>query len=238
MGFGDFKRLKAKPKRAKKRYTRKRYNYKKARRMAVGNLHCFKRTKFSPNTTTTTDASGNLFIGLDYQLNDLEDHENFTRLFDSYRITGIKTTFYPITNAYTSAAQLPQIAIAADYDDSLAATNFTYMLNRAGSRVCQFNHPCQKYITPAVRTVVMDPSIVNSYGQKRKKWLDSRDPTVPHYGMKIAFQGSPSQSITYQIKTVYYLQFKQPLQRAPCPTPTPPLSSAPTSFSEPEERNC
>lgn len=184
-----------------------------ARRLA-GNLHNFKRVEYESNINVTTDAvTGQYFGAQEFKLSDLSDYNCFTELFDTYRILGVNFQMIPITNAYTSASQLVQYILAADYDDASVPTSIEKMLNRAGSKLRQFTKPTSKYIKPAIATTVYDPGIVSSYGQKRNMWLDSQDANIPHFGIKWAFQGSPGQSITYQLKVTYYVQFKQPLQR-------------------------
>ncbi len=151
-------------------------------------------------------------IYIEFKLSDISDYTSFTQLFDTYRILGVSYSLTPITNAYTSAAQLPNVILSADYNDSSTPTNMEKMLNRAGAKMIPFNRVVSKYIKPAVATGVYG-SIATNYGQVKNKWITTQDPNTPMYGMKLGLQGSPNQSITYQLRIKYYLQFKQPYVR-------------------------
>lgn len=198
--------------RRRRRYPLTRHNPWNNRKRLAGNMINATRVELKQNEQITLDGNGQYFDSQSFKLSDISDYTAFTALFDTYRIMGVSYTLVPITNAYTSAAQQPNVVLAADYNDISTPTSMEKMLNRQGAKMQSFNRPVSKYIKPAVADGVYG-SIATNYGQVKNKWIATSDPNTPMYGMKIGVQGAPNQSVTYQLRIKFYLQFKQPYVR-------------------------
>lgn len=202
-----------------RRYYRSRYRRRSTpyRRRLAGNLHNFKRVEFAQNLSETTDAiTGQYLTAVAFRLQDVTGYADLVQLFDAYRIMAIKFTLIPMQNVYEDpATQMPQIVMAADYDDQSNPANIENMLQRAGAKMTAFNKPVSKYIKPAVAAEAFISLLAGGTGymQKRNQWINTENSDVKHYGIKWAFQADGSQVIRYQSKVTYYLQFKQPIRR-------------------------
>lgn len=188
----------------------------KLRKFTSGNYHNFHRTEWKANQAITCDGVGLGAIGLSFQLVDITDYLSFNPLFDAFKLRGVQVQVIPLVNVYnqdSTQVNLPQVVMAIDYDDSLAPSSVEKLLCRMGATMKPFSRAISKYVRPKLSGVVYSSGVAADYKQT-KGWLDlPAGNDVPHYGLKIAFQGRPAQVIDYHIKFKYYLTFKEPIVR-------------------------
>lgn len=206
------------------RYRKRRYKKTPTRRFFNGTMHNFKKTMWLPNQSVALDANGEAFQAHAWAFSDLTNATSYSRLWDAYRIRKIKMEFIPVANtnpigetsAVATVQQLPKLVIAADYDDETAPTSVEALLQRQGSKLKNFTHPCSKIISPAIAGLAFTSALSSGYTQKRGvNWI----PTEPaaslnlkQYGIKNAFVGQPTTTVHYHLRTTFWFTMKQPKQ--------------------------
>lgn len=165
-----------------------------------------------------------------FALSDLTgDLPHFQALYDQYKITGIKATFFPqvvVNETATGAGAsdrmvVPTLVYAVDYDDDDTSFDSDSLLLRNDAKVRLFNKPVSVYFKPkplmSVNTAEDGSQSANvaSLGSKQSQWLSCADAknvgiTVPHFGLKhiVSNGGAVPQGTTYQVLFTYYLAFR------------------------------
>lgn len=195
------------------------------------NTHRFSR--YCAATTELVD-SVELDKGYNFQFNDLLGSGEFASLFDRYRLEKVVMTFqlvnnpnagyYPNvigtvnTNAVTSYVNstnfYPKMWYIADHDDDTAEAIVT-MKERVGvkCRILQPNKTIKIVVKPAVAAMVYQTAIATGYGPKWNQWIDMTHSTVPHYGLKVAFDTNaldPTDTAPFRVRVEkkYYFTCK------------------------------
>ncbi len=194
---------------------RSRKNMRALKRFRSGNLHNFHRSEWRSNQTVTCDATGFASLGQEFRLDQIDDYLSFGNLFDAFRISAVAFEIIPLNNDYNLPNIQPQVAIAVDRDDSNPPTEMEKLLCRKYAKLRPFNRKITKFVKPNVSSAVYSAGVAQDYKQGyQPAWLDLPDGSnVSHYGMKIGFQASSLQVITFHLRIKYYLQFKEPIVR-------------------------
>lgn len=170
-------------------------------------------------TTTWTDL-------FKFKLSDLANSGNFQNMWDYYRITGIKATFYPMSNAVPvdSAAGLQaylnaQIACKVDLDGGAPWASWANALE-ANARVRQFtgNYPVHCYVKApklnyraAESTSQPTQNVITFPSGHKQNWVDMRYDDAEYHGMQVAVHNPPNTATAnseLQVVFTYYLAFK------------------------------
>lgn len=161
-------------------------------------------------------SSAELGTAFTFKLSDLLQVTEFVRLFDSYRINGVKMTAVPLTNSDITINPSYKIMTAIDLDDDVTPT-VPEMLQRANVKIRTVtsggNNPqvFSTFCRPRYLTQIYETPTSTGYGQgARKQWLDCADPTIPHYGIKVVFDTDPNLNyeVIWQFYFTYYVEFK------------------------------
>lgn len=161
-------------------------------------------------------SSAELGTAFTFKLSDLLQATEFVRLFDSYRINGVKMTAAPLTNSDLTINPSYKIMTAIDLDDDNTPT-VPEMLQRSNVKIRTVtsggNNPqvFQTFCQPRYLTQIYETPTSTGYGQgARKQWLDCADPTIPHYGIKVVFDTDPNLNyeVIWQFYFTYYVEFK------------------------------
>lgn len=150
-----------------------------------------------------------------FRLSDLIQATEYTRLFDSYRLNGVKVTMAPLSSlAAANPAYKMLTAIDLD-DDQLSTTNA--LLQRSNVKIRTVSagggnpQVFSQFLRPRYLTQLYESAIDTGYGQgNRKQWLDTTDATIPHYGLKVVWDTLPNltEAVTWQFYFTYYIEFK------------------------------
>ena len=159
------------------------------------------------------------------RLNALENAQDFTGLFDRYKLNGVKVTFLnQISEATAGGAQvLPLLTYAVDYDDFSPPTESQMRQKQYVKRkVLTANRPVSIYYKPKRIMPAADPSGVVNAGLTNSVvtnagWTNCDFPQVTHGGLKFylsnLYGGLPATTtVQSQIDIVvqYYFSCKDP----------------------------
>lgn len=210
-----------KPKRGKRSF--KPYKGSIVRSVMGRNVHKFVRwTPIEPISILSCNfgVTGTSATALRFQLNFVNNATEFTTLYDSYMITGVKVYFdyspdalAPGTGSWQDPSMYPKLWIKRDYDDS-AVPSLAEVADSNQSRCIRFNavkNTFSMFIRPAVATTLGLTNAQASLGtySSWNKWIDCANPSVDHYGLKLIAQGVPSADMgKITIRMKYYLKFK------------------------------
>lgn len=177
----------------------------------------------------TTPAAGGVphyfTFGFVHTLEDIPDYTDFTTLYDSFRIVGIKAKILPLNvgSEYPTAAGTVTnggfIHVAPDFDDNTAPATGEGGINELRQKT---GYKCRSlqnfkglshYYRPKASIGVEGSTGVIRYGQAAgKMWMDCANITQKHFGHKgvieIVQQGTAILNYYFKTEYTYYLQFK------------------------------
>lgn len=184
------------------------------------NVHMYKRWA-NPTTYTTTSSTAS--FNQVYTLNDTVGASELTALYDQYKIVGVKVKLQLITNpdsdeiinnntGIASTNWYPKVWYCRDYDN--VATESVDDLRQRNNTKCKVMKPNQFvsiYLKPAVRNQIYLDGVTTATSPMWNQWIDCSNSTVPHYGLKLAFDlanFTPTQTWYFRAEYCYYLKFK------------------------------
>jgi len=151
---------------------------------------------------------------LDFDLSDTPTPTDFTSLFDRYRIWQVQVEFLPLVapfGASTTAANLPILITAIDYDDSTPPAAFSTLQQYGNSQVV-FNQEYHKRVLTPKFALSAYSGVFGSFSYADPgAWIDSASPSVQYYGLKWATSPVTVVSgsyILYSIQCTYIIQCK------------------------------
>jgi len=159
------------------------------------------------------------------QFDDVQNHTEFTNLYDQYKITGLSFRFTPLrnmsfvagvsTSGAPAVASLPTFQWALDFD-SLNWTGTAALEQKARLKERRFTAPISVYWRPTVEKSIGIGSggggtavaAVSPAG-----FMDCTADTVTHYGLHAALRNMPDPAIhgeyAFEIKPIYYFTMKE-----------------------------
>lgn len=171
--------------------------------------------------TQTTDDFGTRQggIGISFNLQACMDYNDFTQLFDRYKITGIKLKFLFQNNvsalqAVGNRAPLPLITYAFDADDanSPPTRQAVAVKQYAKEKILNGNRTFSVFYKPRLSKLVYNGIITSAYTSSKPEWLDCNNPSVPHFGVKLWlnnwYSDTDTSSMKLTIQPIYYLAMK------------------------------
>lgn len=132
----------------------------------------------------------------------LPNYTELTALYDQYKIDWVECEFMfsnNMSNITSPTIGLPVIYLAKDYDDSNAA-GVTDLQQYSTQQVWQLGNAHNRdgikriRIKPNVDMAVYQSALVNGYARSKPIFMDTGSPSVPHYGIKIAFDPIDNQA--------------------------------------------
>jgi len=150
----------------------------------------------------------------------LPDFTEFSALFDQWRLKQVvvRCDFaFGYSDSATTPVIVPNIYYVADYDDSQNLT-IDNMLQYPQVQVHNFYkngyEPFQVSLSPKPLRDVAGSGITTGYGPMPvAPWLRTADFTLPHYGLKLAFDwmGKVQTADIQMVMTIWYdLEFTNP----------------------------
>lgn len=170
-------------------------------------------------TTITTISSNNTSFenhALTFHLSDLPDYQDFTSLYDQYKITGVSIKFIPVaTESMTNLGTFgfPTYAyLITDTNDASNITSETQAAQYQGSRILKMGQQTSHFIRPKTLVNLYESSVSTGYGNpKFAPWVSTDDPDVDYYGLKIFIPQSVTGLTTgWRIMAKFYLAFRSP----------------------------
>lgn len=192
----------------KKAPTTKRYAMYKAPKMAYPPKDQFNvKRKWSAGTALIgTDGVNTSLIGLNFSLNDVPSSSDFTALYDSYTIRGVRIQCIPYTQQIstgtgtTSNARQAPIFYAVDLTDDTAPAS--------SDQVLEYND-CKISTVYQGFDIYFKPKFADATSAERDGWVACTNPSLNWYGLKIAIPPTGSPLGFFTVMT-YYLSFKDP----------------------------
>lgn len=210
-----------KPRRYRKRMQRKPRRNMKRRKPNYNRQKVHRFTRVFNQDTAIIIAGGAAATGYGYSfaLNNLPNHDDFTRLYDQYRIKAIKWQLIPkqgIATVYTPAvvpgqvAIMPKIYSVVDYDNATAPGSLGEVLQYENVKFTRANQTHTRYFKPAVADEVFASGITTGYGMNQNKWMDCNSDQVEHYGLRVWVEGSTASTPRWDFDVLckFYMEFK------------------------------
>lgn len=152
-------------------------------------------------------------FSMKFQLDSVIDYTDITKMFDRYKIVGVKLKFHYLQNASvpTASSTLPTIHYAYDADDADVPATANEVLTKAycKTKVLNANRPLSVYYKPRIIKGVQISQFGYGASSERPTWLDCNAPNIPHFGMKMwisDWNGVGHNAI--RIQPTYYLALK------------------------------
>lgn len=164
-------------------------------------------------TLSNINTPGTLFSASSYAL---PNYTEFTNLYDCYRILGVKVNFIPRhidtnTPSYASGNGSALLWYSIDTNDGAVPSSLQTLAEYNTSKCRYMYKPFSIFLTPKSVNQVYESAITNAYEAKGKRWIDTGDPDVPHYGIKLGVPASTASTGFFKmdVTVTYYIQCKQ-----------------------------
>lgn len=159
----------------------------------------------------TVDNINPLLVGFNFSLDDLPNYQEFTNLYDTYRLNAVKITFLPqMTESISlSAFNNPNASVrffsVIDYNDSAPPATIDELREYQS---CKFTPVLKRHSRYIYRPKIQDRGSTYAPG---RPWIDTSAPDQDHFGLKIGIEPIQSTNITsmgYTVEAKYYLSFR------------------------------
>lgn len=182
-------------------------------------IHFFKRSFKQEISITNSGFQAITSDGTnynDFKLNQLPNYSDFTNLYDTYKICGIRQKFvFNRNNADVSVTspitELPMLVTVNDFNDDGALANENEALEYSTFKQARLDRPIKRYFRPTEQTVAGGTT---STDYMKSKWTSTEAPERIHRGLKVAVDTINSASGTtigtLCIYTTYYVACRTP----------------------------
>lgn len=211
--------------RFKRRLRHKRRNYYKRKKYSKWgakkyNIHKYRRMGRTSTIQLTANASGEMPVAFNFNLQDMVNSSELTTLYDQYRIdfVTVQITWSPKNvnqtnfNVGPNLMSCPVVYYSKDYDDNTFPTTLTAFKERGNIRSLRIS-PLRKYkisLKPAVQNaVIRDATVVPPLLSTNPVWnkkLDCAAANIPHLGLKLLFDYAAGTNMaSVDIQTIYHV---------------------------------
>jgi len=135
-------------------------------------------------------VSQSTYGSFSFSLADVPNYQEFLALFQSYRLCGIKVSFFLDTGTSLSPKiHMPILHTAIDYNTTLFGTAFTLnglyqMSTYKRSFFTSSRQMHSRYLKPRVQSMIYESTTSTGYTTSRRSaYITMNDNTVPHYGL-------------------------------------------------------
>lgn len=159
-----------------------------------------------------------------FALNKVQGYENFTALYDQYRIKAVSCKFSPgALNTHSTSSNVSpysksmQLLTVIDYDDDTPFSSQTQAREYSTCQIHQYGNDSKdftRYFTPSCLTRIYESLTTDGFSTKFGQWISTNDPTTPHYGLKcllrtddVSFTSSDV-NFGWTLQVCYYLEFR------------------------------
>lgn len=185
-----------------RRFTRIYKRYRKPR------IHSFKRTcMLTPITLGNTPLNGQF----QFQLTDLPDNDEFTSLFDSFRINAVKLQIVPNFTSSPATAQVTSLGLHSihsiiDHNDSTPITSVLDLMQYDTYKRTRTHLGLKRYFKVSTVGFVGTGAQNVQYG----RWVDTTQAaSAVFYGFKYIMDALEiDTTVTFDVFATYYIQCK------------------------------
>lgn len=195
------------------------WSKKRNKKMSIGKqIYYF--TRITDYGIVASISSSQQAGSLTFTLADLPNYAEFQNLYDQYKISAVRVTFYPVAQAYqnqgsstTPVTILPRFITAFDYDDdSVSGLNFDTLRQYQSAKITMADKIHVRYIKPCQAVEIYKSTTTSGYGPRRG-FCDTTHALTPHYGIKYCMEqtngtSSPEGAYKYKIEAKYYLALR------------------------------
>lgn len=169
--------------------------------------HTFKRTVYTPAWVVSTIGSDTAFK-LEPTLQDLPNSTEFTSLYDRFKISGISFKLIPRINVAAVGTPAPpsQIFTCLDFDGN-GPTTLSALQQYQNLRMTRGMSTHKRYFKPALLMMAYQSGTSTAYIPKWNQYVDSANPTTPHYGLYGVIPNCGA-AIPYDLEATYYISCK------------------------------
>lgn len=174
----------------------------------------FKRSEYNQQLYNIPSGAGFSNISVVFSLANVPNSSEFTRLYDMYKILGVKYELIPLWNSSnviqgtTLPALQSSIHSVIDYADSNPLTTLDDYVQYQNYKVTRGSKPHKRYFVPAVQQVVQQNAGVNVAMLPRKKqWINTDNSGVEHLCLKICIPRTDFVQ-SFDVRLTLYLAFK------------------------------
>lgn len=194
---------------SKKRTYRRRWTRRTRYNKRGQKLYLFKRYTGIFGVATISNVSPT-FISYNFSLRDLPNYQEFTNLYDQYKINAVKISFIPQMTQSVSIGSINNPAANArffsviDYNDDTPLTSIDDAREYASCKYTPILRTHKRYLKPRLQ----DRGATYTPG---RPWVNCTSPEQDYYGVKIAVEpmgSTTTQTMAYSVEAVYYLSFK------------------------------
>jgi len=201
--------------------TRLRRRTRPRRKQLALKKHAFcERAENEREITINTEASAT-GVFESFTLSKMRQQAEYCALFEFYRIDKVVATFrykggiaqIAVDNDYTTNEVNPLLYFKVDHNDEVADSLST-MKDSLKTKTHMFTNDKPEFsiqLKPAIQMEMFKSTLTTAYTPKWGQWIPTRDPTVPHYGLKtyaIAFKSASYNPGTIAVSFKYYVSFK------------------------------
>lgn len=202
-----------KPRRTVRKYYKRRYPIRKTikPKSAYEKVHLVKRYGSILQVQTEVEYLNNPATDQSYLFNftlsAVTAHQDFTRLYDQYKIRAVKVSFIPMANITTANESGFASLIYSTYDFNGGSSSITRDQIRE-YQYCKwspYGKIHKRYFFPR--------ALVDNNGTKvgPQNWQTTDNPNIPHHGLIVNVANVPSIATDepiYKVEVKYYLSFK------------------------------
>lgn len=190
-------------------------------------VHYFKRTRVDEFTISTPASVGTYFTPVysdvsdtvynNFRLNQMPGYTDFTAMYDTYKINGIKQKFVFDVNSSEVGGNgvypngFPSLVTVNDFNDTAALSSEDEALQYETYKSRRLLKPITRYFKPTM-TDNTGGSVSNVI---RRRWTPTSEPDIAHMGLKVAYTGYNFEVHSkalgrMRVYTTYYVGFMTP----------------------------
>lgn len=150
-----------------------------------------------------------------FQLNQLPNYQEFTALFDMYRINKVVVRLIPtatqvLVNSDANSEECPLAYAAIDYNDATSPADANEIKQYGNCRVWALNKYQTFVFCPRTASPVYRDGATNAYLMNPKKlFIDCNYADVPHYGIRLIVPGGQTRQVyRVRVESTFYLSFR------------------------------
>jgi len=217
-------------------YRRRRYYYGKARKTVrrykrrypirksvkpkskYDQVHLVKRfgslmTGSSTVVTTINNPFDNQSYKFYFRLDAVTAYQDFTNLYDMYKIRAVKVSFIPVANITTASESGYASLIYSTYDFNGplggAPPNKDQIREYQYCKWSPYGKIHKRYFFPRITDTTSDTGVSTKVGPQN--WISTANHAAPYYGLLVNVSNVPSipeDEPIYRVEVKYYLSFK------------------------------
>lgn len=169
----------------------------------------------SSNSILQQTATAPFLFAFNFQLAFIDQSSTYTALFDQYKIEHVELTFSPMFRAnslsnVTTAAIVPLIYVALDYDDGSTPSSLTTLREYQNLVVRSDEKSFSVTLNPHIAMSAYNGAFAG-YANVVAPWLDCSTTNIQHYGVKVGIDAALTGQTVFQawnVTTRYHLAFR------------------------------